>query len=376
MQLNEVRSLFPHLKTGRIYFNHAAISPISSLVRNKIENYLIERSETKVENFESILPVLVDTKKKLAALISTSPDRIAFVDNTSNGLNILAQGLKWKPGDEIILNDIEFPANVYPFLNLQNRGVKIIFAKSENGKVTPGIIEKLITPNTKLISVSMVQFLSGYRIDLDPLSEICRVNNIILAVDAIQGLGALKLNVKDTQIDFISCGGHKWLMGIQGLGFIYLTEKLQEKINPAYAGWLSVEDAWNLLHFNFELKKNADRFQTGTMNIIGIYALNAALTLFENYRYEQIENNIIANTVYFTKRLSEAGLKPLTLNYLKSELSGIVSFNHPEAEKIFTAMKKEMIDSSLREGMIRFSPHFYNSSDEIDKVVLFIKEFL
>ncbi len=206
-----------------------------------------QKSETEIDDFVSMLKVFEETKAGLAKLINTTIERIAFVDNTTNGLNILAQGMKWEKGDRILLNDIEFPANVYPFLNLEKDGVVIDFVKSHDGIVSAEDIIENVKPGTKLISVSQVQFLTGYRIELQKLGEFCKENGIIFCVDAIQGLGAVRLDVQKDNIDFISCGTQKWLMGLQGLAFIYISKNLQEKLTPKYTGWQSVKNAWNLI---------------------------------------------------------------------------------------------------------------------------------
>lgn len=371
---HETRKYFPFLNKGKIYFNHAAVSPLSSFVTKKIEKYLLQRSEGEIEDYQTLLAESTEVKNKLARLINTSAGRIAFVDNTSNGLNILAQGLQWKKGDRIILNDIEFPSNVYPFLNLQQLGVEIDFVKSENGKVTVENILKAITPSTKLLSISFVQFLSGYKADLEELGKICKEKNIIFAVDAIQGLGALQLDVKKCNVDFFSCGTQKWLMAIMGLAFIYLSGEIQNLISPKYVGWLSVENAWDILHYDLKLKHDATVFQTGTINAIGVNGLNASLELFESVGFAQIEETILNNTEYFMEKLSSIGFVPLLSGVERKYLSGIVTFKHERANEIFEKLMSKKIHGSLREGMIRFSPHFYNTRSEIDHVVETLKK--
>ncbi len=370
---HEARKYFPFLDKGKIYFNHAAVSPLSTVVTEKIQNYLQQRSEGTIEDFQSFLAESAEAKNKLAKMLNTSAGRIAFVDNTSNGLNILAQGLTWKKGDRILLNDIEFPSNVYPFLNLQQLGVEIDFVKSENGKVAVENILQAITPSTKLLSISFVQFLSGYKTDLEALGKICKEKNIIFAVDAIQGLGALQLDVEKCNIDFLACGTQKWLMAIMGLAFIFLSEEMQKKISPKYIGWLSVEDAWNILQYDLKLKTDASVFQTGTLDVVGIYGLNAALNLFESVGFEQIEKTILDNTEYFMDQLSSTGFTPLLSGVERKYLSGIVTIKDERASAIFEKLMSEKVHCSLREGMIRFSPHFYNTSGEIDHIVEILK---
>ncbi len=195
MNVEQFRQQFPFIKNGIIYFNHASTAPVSLAVRERITELLKEKSETKIDDYFSFLKVYEETKILLSELINANPDRIAFLDNTSNGLNILATGIDWKSGDRILLNDIEFPANVYPFLNLEKFDVQVDFVKSKNGIVSAEDIIANVKPQTKLISVSFVQFLSGYKIELEKLGNFCRQNNIIISVDGIQGIGAMNFDV-------------------------------------------------------------------------------------------------------------------------------------------------------------------------------------
>jgi cysteine desulfurase / selenocysteine lyase len=376
MNISKSRNYFPYLNTGMIYMNHAAISPLSFPVVQEINKYVHLRSETEIENFQEFLNLVSETKYLVGELINCPSDRIAFVDNTSNGLNILAQGLDWKPGDRIILNDIEFPSNIYPFLNLKSYGVEIDFVKSKNGKVLFEDIEALITPQTKLLSISQVQFLTGYQADIESIGELCRKHGIIFCVDSIQALGAITLDVKKCKVDFLSNGTQKWLMALEGLGFIYLTEQLQEKIKQKYAGWTSVADAWKLLDYKLVFKNSADRFQNGTLSSVGIVALNASLKFLKSFGYKEIEIKIINNSEYFLKALLEIGLEPILKNTERKNLSGIISFKSEKAQEIFQMLLNRNITAAVREGIIRFSPHFYNSKEEIDKVIECLKEII
>lgn len=369
MEISRSREFYPYLKTGKIYFNHAAISPLSTKVLEKINEYLIQRSETTIETYGVFMKTLAETKEKLASLINTESDRIAFVDNTSNGLNIVAQGIEWNSGDRIILNDIEFPSNIYPYLNLKKHGVEIDFVKSQNGKVTAEDVIKMIKPSTKLISISSVQFLSGYRCDLDLIGEVCKSKGIVFSVDAIQSLGATNLDIQKSKIDFLACGTQKWLMALMGLAFIYISEELQDKLSHRYAGWLSVEDPWNLLNYDLKFRKTAEAFQNGTISAIGVTALNASLDFFNEFGYDKIENTIIDNSKYLINKLSEIGIEPILKNLPDKNLSGIVSFNCKNPKEVMDILQKENVDCALREGIVRFSPHYYNSKEEIDKVV-------
>jgi selenocysteine lyase/cysteine desulfurase len=376
MDITGVRKLFPHLSSGRIYFNHASTAPVSTRHIEQADYFFKRRSSDKVDDYKDFLRINIETKNMLAEYLNTKPDRIGFTDNTSSGLNILAQGIKWKRGDKILLNDVEFPANVYPFLNLQREGVEIEFIKSENGIVSAENIIKNIKSETRLISISFVQFLSGYRIEFDALGKICKEKNIILSVDAIQGLGAFQLDVKKNNIDFISCGTQKWMLGMQGLAYFYISNELQEKLEPKYMGWLSVDNAWDFLSYQLNIKKSAEGLQTGTLNTLGIYLLNASLKLFKENGIDNVEKIILSNSIYFLDKLQNIGIKTFLSGNDEKNLSGIVSFKHSDSQKIFDYLIKERIDHSLRAGVIRFSPHFYNTIEEIDIVIEKLKRFI
>ncbi|MCX8106867.1 MAG: aminotransferase class V-fold PLP-dependent enzyme [Ignavibacterium album] len=375
MTVEDIRQLFPFIKNGITYLNHASTAPISSVVKDRIANFLKEKSESRIDDYFAFMKVYEETKKLLGELINADPDRIAFIDNTSTGLNILATGIQWKEGDRVLLNDAEFPANVYPFLNLERLGVKVDFVNSEGGIVSAEDLISNVKPETKIISVSFVQFLSGYKIDLEKLGSFCRANNIILSIDGIQGIGALDFDVKKLKIDFLSCGTQKWLFGAQGLGFIYLTKELQSQIHPAYVGWLSVEDAWNILDYKMELKKSANVFEGGTLNSLGIYIFNTSLKMLKDFGFDRIEDRVISNTEYLRNKLNEMGIKTLTDGVDKKHLSGITTFKTDNTEKLYKYLEDEKIVCSLREGYIRLSPHFYNTIEDIDRVINAINKF-
>lgn len=369
MNITDVRNNFPYLNNDIIYFNHASSGPISLLVANRLTELLKEKSEDKIDDYISFLKVLEETKDLLAEMIHCNADRTAFVDNTSNGLNILAQSIDWKKGDKVLLNDIEFPANVYPFLNLKRFGVEVDFVKSENGIVTAEQVIQSITPQTKLISISFVQFLSGYKVDLEKIGNHCRANNIIFCVDGIQGIGAMQIDVTKCKIDFLACGTQKWLLGLQGLAFIFVDNELQKNMIPSNVGWLSVEDAWNLLDYKMDLKTSADFFQTGTLNTFGIYAFNTSLKLFKDFGFDKVELGVLSNTKYFISKLKSIGVDCVLSKCGENELAGIVTIKPENHSKVFDELSNRKIICSIREGLIRFSPHFYNSHQEIDIVV-------
>lgn len=369
MNLSDVRSQFPHINEKKVYFNHASNGPVSNRVKKRLFEYIEERNHKMILNFEKSLTASQNAKNKLSEMFSTSPDRIAWADNVSNAISGIVQGIKWHSGDRIILNDLEFPSNVYPFLNLKPLGVEIDFVKSKNGKVEVNDYEKLISHKTKLIAVSLVQFLTGYRIDIKKLGDICGQKGILFFVDGIQGGGVVNVDVEESNIDLFTGGSHKWFMGLQGASYFIISKKLQDLVHQKNVGWTSVVDPWNLLDYNLTLREDAERYQNGTLNMIGITAFDESLNLFKEFGMNNVESHVLSNTKYFIDKLNDIGIKPLLNNVSAGNLAGIVTIETENSKRIFLNLEKKNISCSLREGMIRFSPHFYNTKEEIDLVV-------
>lgn len=371
---SEIRKHFTYLENGIIYFNHASTGPIPDFTVEAVKNYLAERSSKSIDNYEKILKTISETKELIAKFINSSPDRIAFLDNVSNSMNLIAQGLNWEKDDEIILFDIEFPANVYPFLNLQKKGVKIKIIPSKNGRIEFEDIEKAITTKTKLLSISHVQFLTGYRADLENIGNLCKQNGIIFSVDAIQSVGVVNVDVQKMKIDFLSSGIQKWLLGLEGTTFIHISKELQERIEPKYVGWLSVKNPWNILDYNLELAETAQRFENGTINFAGIYSLNSNLKFFSSLGINEVEKSVIENSRLLIQLLEREQFQFLFKPDMDNEVAGIVTIKTKNPEEVYKELKRRKIHISIREGYLRFSPHFYNTDEEIFKVVNNLKE--
>ncbi|NUN70084.1 MAG: aminotransferase class V-fold PLP-dependent enzyme [Bacteroidetes bacterium] len=359
------RSLFPHLAAGKLWLNHAAISPLNSRTKAAVDAYLLNRSEGTIDDFPQIVGISNDAKQNLGRLLNAPPQRIAFVNNTSDGLNIIANGLDWKSGDRILLNDMEFPANVVPFLNLRRLGVEIDIIPSANGEITVEQIAAAITPRTRLLSLSFVQFLSGFKADLPAVGRLCRERGVIFCVDAIQGLGNAPLDVMDARIDFLSCGAHKWMLSMMGLGFIYLTEELQSRLTQQFAGWTSNKDYFSrLLEYRIDFDDSARRYENGAQNNAGIVAIGASAALLNEAGIPAVHRHLLALTDEVIAFADEKGWALLTPRE-HSKRSGIVTLAVPGAEKVFEGLNKRNIIVSLREGRIRIAPHFYNSAGDI-----------
>ncbi len=373
MSFRKYRALFP-VTAQKIYLNHAAISPLSTRVTDEVDAYLNERSFGVIDSFKAADEVRFRARQTIAGLIHADPKYIAFIQNTTEGFNHLVNGLSWQAGDEVILNDFEFPSNIYPFINLERMGVKMIFVPNRDGQILPEDIAAAITDKTRLVSISFVQFANGFRSDLETIGKICKEHDIIFSVDGIQGVGAIPIDVQKFQIDFLSNGGHKWLMGMMGAGFMYIAPHLFEKIRPAFTGWLAVENAWDFFDYRLDLLPDARRFEYATANFVGIVALAASAGLLAEAGTETIEQHLLS----LGERLVQ-GLEALGMTFKgakdKRRWSGIFTFSGQKTEALFEHLMKKQIVCSLRNGMLRVAPHFYNTMEEIDTLIGEVQRF-
>ncbi len=361
----EYRKLFPHLRSGKLWLNHAAISPLNSRTKQAMTDYLTGRSEGIIDDFPQIVQISDAAKQQLGTMIGAPAKRIGFVHNTSDGLNILANGLDWQSGDRIVLNDIEFPANVVPFLNLRRLGVEIDFVRSRNGEVHLEDLERAITPRTRLLSISFVQFFSGFKADLEAIGDLCRRNNILFCVDAIQGLGSAPIDVHRAKIDFLSTSSHKWLLGMMGLGFVFVTEELQQRIQQSNAGWTSNRNYFSrLFDYRLDFDESARRYENGAQNHAGIVALGESASLLNEAGISSIHEHLLFLTDEIIRFAQENDF-PLFTPAERTKRAGIVTFAVPNAESVFEELNRRQIIVSLREGKLRLSPHFYNTIDDV-----------
>ena len=369
----EYRKLFP-VTLQKIYLNHAAISPFSTRVTDKLEWFLDERQFGNIDVFKQANEIRNHTRKLLAGLINADVENIAFITNTSEGFNHLVHGLDWQPGDEIIIPDCEFPSNMYPFLNLEQKGVVVKKIRAPQGMVKPEDLKAAITSKTKLLSISYVEFSSGFRNDLQAIGQMCKEHNIIFSVDGIQGLGALPLDVQSCQIDFLSNGGHKWLMGAMGAGFMYISPTLFEKLRPSFTGWLAVENAWDFLDYQLDFLPDARRFEYATANFLGITALSASVELLSEVGLANVEKHLLHLGEILVSELEKIGLQFFNSRN-RAHWSGIYSFKAGNAEALFKELQSKQIVCSLRNGLVRIAPHFYNTEKEIEELISVIKNF-
>ncbi len=372
--LEKARSLFPHTRTGKIYLNHASSAPMSTPVIEAFNKHLHERSVGMIDTYLAFdVSKIEECRNEVKALIhAKSPDRIALLTNTSDPLNIVASGLPWKAGDRVLMHEAEFPANVWPYLNLRRLGVEIDVIPQVKGHPSVELIADSITGRTKLVALSAVQFLTGYRANLEAIGSLCRERNIIFAVDGIQAVGAIKIDVQKMNIDVLAAGCQKWQLGPQGTSWLYLTEEMQSRITPTHVGWLAVKEPWNFFDFNQELASTARRNEGGTKNIPGIWGMEAALRMLLEFGTDAIENHILALAQLLISGLSSIdGVKVIT-PVEPGEHAGIVTIDllpTTDSQKVFEQLVRRQVFISLREGKLRYAPHFYNSVGEIEMAI-------
>lgn len=371
-EIADIRELFPFLSDGRIYMNHAAISPLPTPVFNATRYGLEVRNSGPIENFEKGMQIVEDAREQIANYIhADSPEQITFMGNTSDAISAVAEGLTWSEGDEIILNTLEFPSNVQPFRRLENLGVNLVYAEPSSHRVEPADIEKLITPKTKLVSISAVQYLSGFRADIKTIGELCSRHNILFVVDGIQALGATPINVKACKIDALCTGAHKWLMAPMGIGFLYLSKNIEPHLQPVKTGWLSVEDPWELTKYEKSWLPVNQHLETGTPNLVGISGIGASLKLFKDIGTDAIRQQILYLSGSIISLLEERDDVEVITQPGHDQRMGIVAFSiktNPVLDAAISRLKENNCTLSAREGYVRISPHFYNTEQEIEQV--------
>ncbi len=373
MDFDSYRKLFP-ITSQKIYLNHAAISPLSTRVTDRLEWLIDDRMIGNVDSFQEADQIRNDLRTLIARMINAAPEQIAFIGNTSEGFNHLVHGLQWQQGDEILIPDCEFPSNVYPFKNLEHKGVVVKLIPSDEGKISLQTIKSMITPKTRLLSISYVEFMSGFRNDLKAIGELCRQHGILFSVDGIQGIGALPIDVQEFKIDFISNGGHKWLMGPMGAGFMYFSKSLFRQLRPVFTGWLAVNNAWDFLDYKLDFLPDARRYEYGTANFMGIVGLSESVALLMEVGLERIEKKLLKLGEILVSGLEAVGIG-LVNSKDKKHWAGIYSFKVQKPEQLLEYLKENQVVCSVRNGLLRISPHFYNTPEEIHHVVDLIRQF-
>ena len=365
MTLDELRQEFPLTKEFT-YLNHAATSPLPGRTRAAMTSFVETRRfvERVWEEYETLDQ---DLRQALGQLINASAEEIALVQNTAEGINIAAHAIAFQPGDNVIFCDMEYPANVYPWMNLERRGVEARIVPNREGGLALDDLEEYIDQRTRVVAASSVEFITGFRNDLKGIGELCKARGIYFVVDGIQSLGVIPLDVRECHIDMLSCGGPKWLMGPCGQGFLFCRRELIEEMKPAYAGAESVVDFLNFRDYDLTFLPDARRFELGTDNLVGKVGLLASVNLLLEMGIEETRRWTLHLTDVLIGDLQKRGYQ--IASCLRPEhRSAIVSFPTPDVETDYEKLTANKVTVSLRENYIRVSPHCYNTEEEVLRV--------
>ena len=362
MNFKEIRELFP-IVNDWLYFDAASLSPYPLPVFEALGKFEKERMDTGSLHYDEWYEDIEKGRTLAARLTNAKESEVALTKNTSEGINLVTLLLDWEKGDNVVLSDLDFTANIYPFLNLKNKGVDVKYVKSQDGRILPEDVEKEINENTKLVSLSHVLYGNGFRLNIEEIGALCRENGAHFHVDATQSLGVVKTDVKKARVDCLSVGAYKWLLSPLGSGFIYIKEEFLDR--SPILGWLSVEDPHAFDAYNYEILDSARRFEIGNIDVGAFLGMVAALELIDSIGVEDIEKRVVDLSSFLIEELDNLGLEVIS-NFEEENRSGIVSFSDSSIKK--EDLVKNRIVATVRD-YVRFSPHIYNTEDEISKAL-------
>lgn len=370
--VQKIREQFPVTKS-KVFLNHAAQSPFPKPVVDAVRKYVDEYSRFEATAVECDN----DGKPYFAKLICGRPGEIAQVENTSMGLNIAANALKYPRGSKIVTTDLEYPSVVYPWLR-KNLNVKVHYVKNIDGRVSLDDMEKAVDDKTVAVAISHVEYSNGFRHNLRVLSEIAHEHGAYLIVDAIQSVGTMPVDVKRDDVDFLTAACYKWLLSPTGAAYLYVKDELIEEFEPPLVGWASVkmetfetEDFYDIWKLN--LSKTASRFEVGTSSTMSFIGATEAMKILLDYGLENVQRRIIRLTNHLIDRVKDAGFQ-LQTPVEKQCRSGIVNFKTAKPQRTVKKLAEKGIVVSARSHGIRVSPHFYNTEKEIDTLMQEIRK--
>lgn len=375
--LEAFREEFPVSRT-HVFLNHAGVSPTSTRVVGAVHAFMDATARVGRPSFDDWESLATGCRERFARLIGCGPDEVAFVRNTSHGLSLAAAGLDWRPGDRVAAAaSVEYPSNVYPWMDLERRGVAAldVIPADEAGTVTVEAADRALRPETRVLSVSSAQYATGAVTDLAGLGQLCRERGVLLCVDGIQTVGALPLDVKAAGVHFLSADSHKWMLGMMGIGAVFVDRSLVGRIHPPLLGWRSTTDNFNFDRIHFELLDDAGRFEEGSLAYPLIAGFSAALDLLEEAGIERIAAHVCGLVAGLAARLESLGCATAPG---AEQRRHILTFSHPavSGEALEEGLAAAGVVVSLRRGRIRASPHLYNTMEEMERVADAVRSLL
>lgn len=375
IDVNAVRTAeFP--VAGRfLYLNHAGVSPIPASSAAAGVRILHQSRDEGAFRPRKWADMADETRDRFARLIGASSEEVALIKNTSEGISFVAAGFPWKEGDNLVTANVEFPANVYPWMRLEARNIEVRMVQAREGRVRKDDVIAACDGRTRLIALSSVEFSNGYRNDLPGIGEFCQKRGIFFFVDAIQSLGVIPMDVRAYGIDALAADGHKWMLSPEGIGGFFISRDVMEMVEPVVLGWHSVRNRFDFEQYDFRLSPDARRFEPGSFNTVGLAAFGASLDLILSTGVERIWERVRN----LTEEAVEASIREafdVISSLLPEERSGIVTFRVPgvDPQALWKALLSRHAVCSPRSGGIRVSPHFYNTSEEIARFFEILKE--
>ncbi|MEN6496901.1 MAG: aminotransferase class V-fold PLP-dependent enzyme [Thermoguttaceae bacterium] len=356
------------------YFDHAAVSPLPEPTRVRLTAWAEEASQNGDIFWPKWAQQVEGLRQQAARLVHAHADEIALIHSTTEGINFVAEGFPWEPGDNVVFPGDEFPTNQYPWMALAQRGVEVRRIPAEEGVASLDRIAAACDRRTRVVAVSWVSYSNGWRHDLAQLAEIVHRCGALLFLDAIQGLGVFPLDVSETPIDFLAADGHKWLLGPEGAGVFFARREHLSLLRPVGIGWNSVAHCYDFNHIELTLKDSAARYEGGSQSMVGLLALQASLELLGQFGPAALGERITQITDLACERLCQIGAV-LHSRRCEGHKSGIVSFSFPGRDP--QALRQQCLDQgvalSCRAGRLRISPHAYNNNDDLERLIAALK---
>jgi cysteine desulfurase/selenocysteine lyase len=357
------------------YFDHAAVAPLSGPARENIAAWLADATDNGDVHWGDWARRSGEVRSLAARLIGADPADIALVRNTTEGITLVAEGFPWRDGDNVVVPADEFPSNLYPWMNLASRGVETRQVPNPNGRLDLAELDAACDQRTRMVAVSWIGYAAGWRNDVAALAEIAHRHGALLFLDAIQGLGVFPLDVSQTPVDFLAADGHKWLLGPEGAGILFIRGEHLERLRPIGVGWNSVVQSGQFQDTSMVLKPTAARFEGGTWPMAGFVGLAASLDLLLSYDRAAVGRRVLELTDLACERLREIGAVVASARDRK-HASGIVSFDLPghDPQAVRRACHAGGVALSCRAGRLRISPHAYNTAGDIDRLIAVVKQ--
>jgi cysteine desulfurase / selenocysteine lyase len=351
------------------YFDHASTAPLPRRSGDVLRAWAEEQECNGVVGWPDREQRVEGIRTQAARLLNAHRDEIAFINSTTHGIGLIAEGYPWRPGDSVVTAEEEYPSNLYPWMNLETRGVSLRQVASRDGRIWLEDLAAAIDRSTRMLAISHVEFASGFRNDLDGLVELCRARGIALFVDAIQGLGPLTIDVRRTPIDFLAADGHKWLLGPEGAGILYVRHDWLDRLRATGVGWHSVVGSYNSPRNEFVLKPSAQRFEGGSFNMPGTLAFGASLGLLLELGPDAVSSRIMDRAEAVRSLAASAGWS-IHGSRRPSDRSAIVVIEKSGVDpaRAATELRRRGVVASCRRARLRFSPHLYNNSDDLQRL--------